>query len=224
MAFTSRSPAGRHAAADGRVPRPRGQQLQAFHGVQRCAHDRRRDHVPELLAVPRAGCPAAGPCRERRGGVPPAAAAIGPGHHRPRGPRAVPPAACRGRGRQPGDHAGEDHRRAALHRAHLVPRDDDAIARARADGQRVFGEPLAQYLRARRERLSKPRLGVRGLAGDEPALPLQGAPEGAVGRPRPRARCRPRPPTTARSRSSRRRWARTTSPRSPTAPAGSRNG
>ena len=49
--------------------------------------------------------------------------AAGAGDHRPGRARPLPPAACRGRGRQPGDHAGQDHRRAALHRPHLLPRD-----------------------------------------------------------------------------------------------------
>ncbi len=213
-----------HAAADGRMHRSRRQQLQALHGLQRGLDDRRRDHVPELLALPRAGCPAAGPRRERRGRVPPAAVAAGAGDHRPGRARPVAPAACRGRGRQPGDHAGQDHRRAALHRPHLLPRDHGSHrAGAGRRPARVRRAP-GPVPGAGRERLSEPRLGVRGLAGDEPALPLQGAPEGAVGRPRlgraPDHGHRPLPP----SRSSRRGWARTTSPRSPTGPAAWRSG
>ena len=212
-----------HAPADGRMHRSRRQQLQALHGLQRGLDDRRRDHVPELLALPRAGCPAAGPRGERRGRVPPAAVTLGAGDHRPGGARPVPPAACRGRGRQPGDHAGQDHRRAALHRPHLLPRDHGGHrAGAGRRATRVRRAPGA-VPRAGRERLPEPRLGVRGLTGDEPALPLQGAPEGAVGRPRlGRAPLRPR--TTPPSPSSKRGWARTTSPRSPTGPAAWRSG
>ena len=42
-----------------------------------------------------------------------------------------------------------DHRRAALHRAHLLPARRTTRSRGRApNGQRVFGEPLAQHLRS----------------------------------------------------------------------------
>ena len=68
---------GPRRPADGRDDRPRRQQLQALHGVQGRHHGRRRDPVQELHPLPRSRRPAAGPCRERRRGVPAAAAAAG---------------------------------------------------------------------------------------------------------------------------------------------------
>ncbi len=46
----------------------------------------------------------------------------GQGHHRARGPRAVAPAGCRGRGGQSRDHARRSGRRPALRRPHLLQR------------------------------------------------------------------------------------------------------
>ncbi len=51
-----------------------------------------------------------------------------------------------GRSHQPRDHDRGYGRLAALCRAHLVRESHEAIARARAAGKRVYGEPLIQHL------------------------------------------------------------------------------
>ena len=98
----------------------------------------------------------------------------------------------------------------------------DAIARARATGQRVYGEVLAQHLVIDESVYQQPGLGDRGRLRHEPAVPREAPSGGAVGRAGLAARCRPRPPIIAASARRRRRPGATISPGSPTAPAGSR--
>ena len=121
------------------------------------------------------------------------------------------PPACRGGGCQSGDHDRPDRGRAALRGPHLLPggaRGDQAGARERASGLWRAAGPAS---RPGRRRLLQSRLGARGQPRDEPAVPLEGAPEVPLGRPASRARSRSWRRTTAPSRSSRRRWASTTS-------------
>ena len=180
VAITWWSDSGR--PADGRDDRARRQQLQALHGVQGRHHGRRRDPVQKLHPLPRSRRPAPGPCRERRCGVPAAAAPARSGRHRAGRPRPVTAARGRGRGGQPRDHDRGDGRRAALRRPHLLPagaRRDQAGARERPARLRRAADPASD---ARRQRLSEHRLGLRRQPGDEPAVPLQGPPEVALGR------------------------------------------
>ena len=173
---------GHGRPADGRDDRARRQQLQALHGVQGRHHGRRRDPVQKLHPLPRSRRPAPGPCRERRCGVPAPATPARSGRHRAGRPRPVTAARGRGRGGQPGDHDRGDGRRAALRRPHLLPagaRRDQAGARERPARLRRAADPTSD---ARRQRLSEHRLGLRRQPGDEPAVPLQGPPEVALGR------------------------------------------
>ena len=100
-----------------------------------------------------------------------------------------------------------------------------ALERAKLAGQRCYGETCPQYLllddtRVRQARLR--RLGLRHEPAD-PARPRR-PPRRAVGRAVEPHAGLGRAPTTARSRTSRRRWASATSRRSRTAPRASRTG
>ena len=57
----------------------------------------------------------------------------------------------------------------------------DAIARARAAGKRVFGEPLIQHLLLDERRISQHRLGLCGTPRDVAAVPAQGSSGEPVG-------------------------------------------
>ena len=146
MASTSRSPAGTTARRS-RWPRclNRGvnsfKHFMAYKGALMIDDD---DHVPDAsCAVPRAGRPAAGACRERRGGRSRlqqqllAQGITGPeGHALSRPPEVEAEAA--NRAIMLAKITG-----VPLYIVHTSCRETtDAIARARADGQRVFGEPL----------------------------------------------------------------------------------
>ena len=104
------------------------------------------------------------PRRERRAGLPPAAELLKRGIT---GPRATALAAAggRGRGRQPRD---RDRRRSSACRStsSTTPASEalEAIARARGQGQRVYGEVLARPPGDRRSRLPQPRLGHAAAA------------------------------------------------------------
>ena len=162
---------------------PWGQQLQAFHGLQGGHHGLRRADAAELPALPGAGRARHRPCRERRSRLFPAAGAPEAGHHRPRGPSPLPPAGGRGRGRQPGHPPGPGDQHAALYRPQFLqgggrghhPRP----ARGPAGLWRGAGGPSAD----RRFRLSPSRLVDGRRLCDEPALPAEGKPGGAVARP-----------------------------------------
>ena len=114
-------------------------------------------HVAELRALPRARRLADRPCRERRGRVPPAAAAAEPRASPAPRATAVAPAACRGRGRQPGDHASPRIIGVPLYIVHTSCREIDRSHRPRprrrpARVRRGAGQPPG----ARRERLPQP--------------------------------------------------------------------
>ena len=100
----------------------------------------------------------------------------------------------------------------------------EAIRRARAEGQARLWRAADPAPDARRERVFQPGLGPCGAPRDVAALPRQAAPGFALGRPARRARCRWSRPTIAPSPPSRSASASATSPRSRTAPAGSRTG
>ena len=118
-----------------------------------------------------------GACRERRCRLPPPAAASEPGHHRPRGPRPVAAAACRGRGRQPGDHDRPDRRRAALHRHTLLQARRTRRSPARAPPGSASMASLWRSISWSTRASTSTRTGSTRRPGDEPAVPLQGAPE-----------------------------------------------
>ena len=71
---------------------------------------------------------------------------IATGQDRPGVPCLFAPARGRGRGREPRHHDRRHGGLPALHRSHLLQPAHEAIARARAEGKRVFGEPLIQHL------------------------------------------------------------------------------
>ena len=151
---------GRRRPADGRDDRPRRQQLQALHGVQGRHHGRRRDAVQKLHPLSGSRRAAPGPRRERRCGVPLAAATAERRHHRTGRPRSVAAARGRGRGGQSRDHDRRNGRRAALHRAHLLQagaRRHQAGARERPARLRRALDPASD---AGRQRLSAHRLGA----------------------------------------------------------------
>ena len=67
---------------------------------------------------------------------------------------------------------------------HTSSRDaHEAIARARAAGKRVYGEPLIQHLVLDAERIPQPGLGPCGAAGDVAAVPGEGPSGELVGGP-----------------------------------------
>ena len=95
----------------------------------------------------------------------------------------------------------------------------EAIARARAAGQRVFGEPLIQHLVLDEERISQQGLGLCGAARDVAAVSRRRSIRRASGPACNRARCRSSPPIIAPSRPSKNGSAAAISPKSRTAPA-----
>ena len=177
----------------------------------------------QLHARARAGRHLHRPCRERRAGVPSAEAAAWP-------PASPGPKATRCRARRRSRARRPTARSASpqvlgvpLYIVHNSCKESlEAITRARNEGQRVFGEVLAGPSADRRPRLPQSRLGFRGGACDEPAVPRRRSIRRRCGAACSRAICRPRRPITAASARRRRRWGAATSPRSRTAPAASR--
>ena len=183
----------------------RREQLQAFHGLQERHHVRRRNLDQQLQALHGTRRHAHRACRKRRTGVHAAKGSRRDGHHRPRRPPAVAPAHGRGRGGEPGM-AIADVLNVPIYVVHVSCVEAlEAISRARARGQRVYGEVLAGHLVVDQQRLSPPRLRHRRRACDEPALWPKGNQEVSQGAACNRATCRPPRPTTAPSAPSKRR-------------------
>ena len=164
------------------------QQLQALHGLQERHHVRRRDAGEQLHARARARRDADRARRERRAGVPAAAARCakmgitGPEGH----PLSRPPDG-RGRGREPRHRASPTCW--ACRSTSCTCRASsrlEAIARARARGQRVYGEVLAGHLVIDDSVYRNPDFATRGRPRDEPAVPAARATRRRCG-----AACRP---------------------------------
>ena len=122
--------------------------------------------------------------RERRAGLPAAAAAAR--RRASPGPRAIRSRVRRrSRARPPtAPSASPRCSGVPLYLVHTSCTDAlEAITRARLEGQRVFAEVLAEHLVIDDSVYREPGLGPRGRTRDEPAVPRQGAPGGAVARP-----------------------------------------
>ena len=99
----------------------------------------------------------------------------------------------------------------------------DAVKRAREQGLRVYGEPLAQYLVIDESVYYNPDWAYAAARVMSPPFRTKDH-QRRCSTGSSRARCRSWPATTAPSTSSRRRWGSTTSPASRTARRASRSG
>ncbi len=158
-----------------------GEHLQALHGLQGRADDRRRRDVRVVPPLRRAGRAAAGACRERRHRRGAAEEVHGGGRDRAGGARVFAPAGGGGRGGEPGDHDRGCGGGAALHRACVLragARGDPAGAGEGDAGLWRAADPAPD---ARRGRVLPQGLGLCGAAGDVAAVPVEGAPGEPVG-------------------------------------------
>ena len=219
--LVERRRARRHGHAGARRRR---EQLQALHGLQERHHVRRRDAGEQLQARARTRRDADRARRERRTGLP--AAAGSAARWASPAPRATRCRARRWSKAKPPTAPSPSPTCWACRSTSCTSsciESAEAIARARARGQRVYGEVLAGHLVVDDSVYRNPDFATAAALRDEPAVPAQGAPGVPVARPAVAASCTPPPPTTASSAPSRRPPARTTSRKIPNGSAASRN-